>query len=339
MIGDSDVWARLDSLAKPRRSLGKLEELAVRLAVIQQTLAPATRPRRVVLFAGDHGVVQSGVSAWGSEVTALMVRTIGHGRASSTALAAAHECELRLVDVGVAAPLDILSQPDFRNARIGPGTRDLSREPAMTVEEFEAAWDLGVSEARAAVTAGCQVLLAGEMGIGNTTAAACLVTLLAGLPPDLATGRGAGADDAVLAIKRNIVATASAKSKALAQTGVREAIASVAGYEIAAMAGFFAEGANHPVVLLLDGYVATAAALIAAKLQAGVASRMIASHLSAEPGHGAALDALGLQPLLDWNMRLGEGTGALVALPLLDSAAALLRDVATLEELGVPRED
>jgi nicotinate-nucleotide--dimethylbenzimidazole phosphoribosyltransferase len=339
MIGDSDVWARLDSLAKPRRSLGKLEELAVRLAVIQQTLMPATRPRRLVLFAGDHGVVQSGVSAWGSEVTALMVRTIAHGRASSTALAAAHECELRLVDVGVAAPLGDLSQPNFRHARIGPGTHDLSRGHAMSVEEFEAAWELGVSEARAAIDAGCKVLLAGEMGIGNTTAAACLVTLLAGLHPDLATGRGAGADDAVFAIKKNIVAAASAKAKVLAQTDVREAIASVAGYEIAAMAGFFAEGANHPVVLLLDGYVATAAALIAARLQSGVASRLIASHLSAEPGHNAALDALGLQPLLDWNMRLGEGTGALVALPLLDSAVALLRDVATLEELGVPRED
>lgn len=336
---ESDVWARLDSLAKPKRSLGRLEELAARVAVIQRSLSPSVRPRRIVLFAADHGVVASGVSAWPSAVTALMVRTIVANRASSTALAAAHHCDLRIVDVGVASALDDLSAPNYLLAYVALGTQDLALGPAMTTDQFETAWQIGVREARSAVEQGCKVLIAGEMGIGNTTPAACLTSLLAHISAEEATGRGAGADDDTLKLKRKVVTEATARARLLLEKDVRTAIASVAGFEIVAMAGFFAEGARHQVVMLLDGYVATAAALIAARLQPGVCDFMIASHLSAEPGHGAALTALGLDPLLDWNMRLGEGTGALVALPLLDSAVSLLHGVASLEELGVGRED
>jgi nicotinate-nucleotide--dimethylbenzimidazole phosphoribosyltransferase len=177
------------------------------------------------------------------------------------------------------------------------------------------------------------------MGIGNTTPAACLAMLLTGLPAENAVGRGAGADDVVLASKRRIVAEAMSRAVPLFERDARAGIASVAGFEIVAMAGFFAEGARRGATLLLDGYVTTAAALVAERLQPGVARSMIAAHRSAEPGHRAALAHLGLDPLLDWGMRLGEGTGALVALPLLDSAAALLRDVAALSDLGVARED
>jgi nicotinate-nucleotide--dimethylbenzimidazole phosphoribosyltransferase len=339
MITESHVWARLDSLAKPRRSLGRLEELAVRLAMIQQSLRPVSKPRHLALFAGDHGVVASGVSAWGSEVTALMVHTIVAGRSASAALAATHDCALRVVDVGISTPLTGLNAPNFLRAAIAPGTRDLSCEPAMTGEEFEAAWDVGVAEARGAIGRGGKILLAGEMGIGNTTAAACLTTLLVDVAPDLATGRGAGADDATLETKRRVVDAATRRARAILQRDARAAIALVAGFEIVAMAGFFAEAARHPVVSVLDGYVATAAALIAERLQPGVAARLVASHLSSEPGHGPALAALGLMPLLDWNMRLGEGTGALLALPLIDSAATLLADVASLDDLGLRRED
>ena len=339
MITEPEVWAHLGALAKPRRSLGRLEELAARIATIQGTLAPAVRPRRAVLFAADHGVVAQGVSAWPSEVTALMVRTIVAGRAASTALAAAQGCDLRVVDVGVATPLDDLSAGHFRRAPVATGTQDLSQTAAMTSEQFAAAWQVGADEARAAVDDGCRVLVAGEMGIGNTTAAACLTSLLADVAPDRATGRGAGVDDALRAAKSAIVAAATMRARTLMAKDARAAIASVAGFEIVAMAGLFAEAARHRVVLLLDGYVATAAALIAEALQPGIASCMIAAHLSAEPGHRAALAALQLDPLLEWNMRLGEGTGALVALPLLDAAAALLRDVASLDELGVRRED
>jgi nicotinate-nucleotide--dimethylbenzimidazole phosphoribosyltransferase len=340
LMDSEKVWAHLDALAKPRRSLGKLEDLAVRLAILQRTLKPVTRPRRLVLFAGDHGVVASGVSAWPSAVTGLMVDAILAGRASSTALAAATECDVRLVDVGVFSPPPDHPPAFFRSARVAVGTWDLSTGPAMSVAEFEAAWEVGASEARRAVSEGHVVLIAGEMGIGNTTPASCLTVLLAGAPLESAVGRGAGADDETLRRKREIVAAAVSRAgSAAAGSDPRAIIAPVAGFEIVAMAGFFAEGARQGATLLLDGFVATSAALIAERLLPGTVNHMVAAHLSVEPGHRIALSHLGLEPLLDWNMRLGEGTGALVALPLLDSAAALLRDVATLSELGVGRGD
>ncbi len=339
MIDAAIAQAHLDGLAKPRGSLGRIEELGVRLAVIQQRFDPVTRPRRVVLFAADHGVVAQGVSAWPSDVTGLMVATILGGRATSSALAAAHDCDLRLVDVGVAYPPAGAMPSFFRTASLGPGTADLATGPALTAAQFDAAWAIGADEARSAFDAGFVVLIAGEMGIGNTTPAACLTALLAGASVDAAVGPGAGADPATIAVKRRVVADAVTRARPLFVGNPRAAIAAVAGFEIVAMAGFFAAGAANGATLLLDGYVATAAALIAERLAPGTAAAMIAAHRSAEPGHAAALAALGLTPLLDFDMRLGEGTGALVALPLLDSAAALMRDVASLAELGVGRAD
>jgi nicotinate-nucleotide--dimethylbenzimidazole phosphoribosyltransferase len=335
MIDAAAVWAHLDELAKPQRSLGHLETLAVRLAVAQQRLDPRTRPRRILLFAADHGVVAQGVSAWPQDVTGLMVNTIRAGRASSSALAAAQGCDLRLVDVGVASPPPPPHPGFYRNASIAPGTADLAAGPAMTVAQFDAAWAIGASEAQRAVDEGHVLLIAGEMGIGNTTAAACLTALLTGAAPAGTVGRGAGADDTALAAKLRIVETATARAAAVLAEDARRAIASVAGFEIAAMAGFFVAGAARGATLLVDGYVATSAALVAQRLAPGTGRAMIAAHRSAEPGHGAALDQLALDPLLDWQMRLGEGTGALVALPLLDSAAALLHDVARLADLGL----
>jgi nicotinate-nucleotide--dimethylbenzimidazole phosphoribosyltransferase len=335
MIDETAVWAHLDALAKPQRSLGRLEGLAVQLASIQQRLHPRTRPRRIVLFVADHGVVAQGVSAWPQAVTGLMVGTILAGRATSSALAAAHGCDLRLVDVGVATPPPPPHPAFYHHASIAPGTADLADGPAMTVAEFDAAWAIGVEEARRAHDDGYVVLIAGEMGIGNTTPAACLTALLTGSAPERVVGRGAGADDAAMATKIEIVARATARAAAGLESECRAAIASVAGFEIAAMAGFFAQGSAQGSTLLLDGYVATSAALVAERMEPGTARAMIAAHRSAEPGHAAALAALGLEPLLEWEMRLGEGTGALVALPMLDSAAALLRDVALLSDLGV----
>ena len=198
----------------------------------------------------------------------------------------------------------------------------------MDTAQFDAAWALGVSEAEAALAAGFRLLIAREMGIGNTTASACLTHALAGVDADTATGSGAGADAAMRLNKRAIVEQAVAR---LGGAQDKAALAAIAGYEIVAMAGFYAAGAAG-AALLLDGYVTTAAALIAETLAPGTARAMIAAHRSAESGHSAALAHLGLTPILDWQMRLGEGTGALTALPLLDSAATLLREVATLEE-------
>lgn len=324
------VQARLDALAKPPGSLARLEALAVELAVAQQSLAPVTRPRRIVLFAGDHGVVAQGVTPWPSAVTTAMVTTILNGRASSTALAGAHGADWRVVDAGMAEPPPGPYPAHYRAAPVARGTADLSLGPAMDAAQFDAAWALGADEARRAVAQGFRLLIAGEMGIGNTTPSACLTHAITGVAADIATGSGAGADAAMREHKRAVVHQAVSR---LGGARGKAALAALAGFEIIAMAGFYAQGAALGAVLLLDGYVTTAAALIAETLEPGTRRRMIAGHRSAEPGHGAALAHLGLTPILDWQMRLGEGTGALTALPLLDSAAAVLNDVATLAEV------
>jgi len=329
MLDPHAIAQHLDGLAKPPGSLGRLEALAARLAQVQGRLDPVTRPRRLVLFAGDHGVVAQGVTAWPQAVTAAMIATIASGRSASAVLAASVGAALRLVDVGSAGPPLADPPPFYRDARIRVGSRDLAVEPALSLDEFDAAWAVGVEEAQRAADDGMVVLAAGEMGIGNTTPAAALTALLAGLDPTAACGRGAGADDATLARKQAVV------RQALARTGSLEtkaAIAALCGFEIAAMAGFFSEGARRGCTLVLDGYVATSAALIAETLAPGTAAAMIAAHRSAEPGHAAALAHLSLDPLLDWGMRLGEGTGALLAMPMLDAAAALL-SMATLKEV------
>jgi nicotinate-nucleotide--dimethylbenzimidazole phosphoribosyltransferase len=329
-ITPEHIQAKLDGLAKPQGSLARLEALAIELAVAQQTKKPITRPRRIVLFAGDHGVVAQGVTAWPSAVTTAMVSTILKGRASSTALAMAHDVDLRLVDTGIAEPTPGPFPSHYRASPVGHGTADLSQGPAMNESEFDAAWALGAEEARQAWSEGYRLLIAGEMGIGNTTPSACITHALTGIDADTATGSGAGADPAMRAVKRDIVADAITR---LSGRRDKPAIAAICGFEIAGMAGFYAEGARLGATLLLDGYVTTAAALIAEQLAPGTRKAMIAAHRSAEPGHGAALAHLKLSPILDWGMRLGEGTGALTALPLLDSAAALLSDVATLDEV------
>lgn len=330
-LTDMDIAAHLDALAKPPGSMGRLEGLAARLARIQQRLDPVTRPRRLILFAGDHGVVADGVSAWPQAVTGAMMATIAAGRATSSALAAAQDCGLELIDAGAAYPPLGATAP-APPSLVG-GTASLAHGPAMNAGQFEDAWSLGEAAAHRAAQDGMAVLLLGEMGIGNTTSAACLTALLAGASARLATGRGAGADDAALTRKQAIVASATARAAALVADNSGAAIADVAGFEIIAMAGCFAEAARRGMTLLLDGYVATAAALVAERLSPGTARMMIATHLSAEPGHAAALAHLGLEPLLEWQMRLGEGSGALVALPLLDSAAALIGKVALLSEI------
>ena len=339
MIDEDSIWAHLDALAKPRRSLGRLEAVAVRLAQTQGRIDPRTRPRHIVLFAGDHGCVADGVSAWPSAVTGLMVSAILDGRATSNALAAANDCALRLVDVGVVAPRPVAPPSFFRDARIADGTASLAHGAAMDVAQFEAAWTVGEEEADRAVSDGAAVLIAGEMGIGNTTPAAALTALLTGISAVDAVGRGAGADEDTVTIKKRVVAHAVDRARSLLGEDTCSAMAAVAGYEIAAMAGFYAQGARRGATLLLDGYVTTAAALIAERLAPGTVRAMIAGHRSAEPGHAASLAHLRLEPILDWAMRLGEGSGALVALPLLDAAAALLGDVARLDAIGAVRND
>jgi nicotinate-nucleotide--dimethylbenzimidazole phosphoribosyltransferase len=330
------IRAHLDSRAKPPGSLGRLEDLAAELCRIQGTLAPVTRPRRVVLFAADHGVVAEGISAWPAAVTAAMVRTIADGRAASSRLAETLRTDLRLIDVGVDGP----NWPDdgvYRNRRVRAWSRNLAVESALTVDEFRAAVRVGEEQAEEARADGARVVAAGEMGIGNTTPASCLTALLAGVPVDEAIGPGAGADGPTMERKRRAVRAAVDRERPRLDADPEATIAAVGGLEIAAMAGFFHRSEELGLTVVLDGFIATAAALVAERLWPGMARSMIAAHRSAEPGHAAALRHLDLTPSLDgWNLRLGEGTGALLLMPLLDAAAALCGMASLSDVTGEP---
>jgi nicotinate-nucleotide--dimethylbenzimidazole phosphoribosyltransferase len=328
----SDARARLDQLAKPQGSLGRLEDLAVRLCETQVTSAPLTAPRTLLVFAGDHGVVEAGVGIWPSAVTTAMLDVIDKRRAACSAFAASTNTALVLIDVGSRAPKRAESEV-YQDRRVAMGTANLAEGAAMTAAQFQAAWDVGATAMRQAVAAGARVVAVGEIGIGNTTPAACLISLLTNAPSATLVGPGAGATAESLARKRAVVADAVERAKALMVLDPIAAMASVCGYEIAAMAGAIATSSQLNVTLVLDGVVTAAAALVARQRVPTACDTAIAAHVGAEPAHAVALAKLGLTPVLDWQLRLGEGTGALLVMPLLDAAAALLRDVATLEDV------
>ena len=311
---------RLDALAKPAGALGRLEDLADRLCDIAGTCPPPfPSPVEVYVFAGDHGVLARGVSPWPQAITAAMVRTFAMGGAAVNALARQVGAEVVVVDVGVATPVEGALDRNVRR-----GTADLSVGAAMTAEEAAAAFEVGRSLA-AASSAG--LLVTGDMGIGNTTPSAAIIAALTGRSGAVVTGRGTGIDDATLTLKASIVEAAAERVRgADPMTVLRE----VGGLEIAAIAGFVS-GARVPVVV--DGVIALAALLVAAELDDGVLARVIAGHRSTEPGATAVLDHLALDPLLDLGMRLGEGTGALLAVPLVQAAARIITEMATIDEV------
>jgi nicotinate-nucleotide--dimethylbenzimidazole phosphoribosyltransferase len=325
--------ARQLQLTKPPGSLGRLEDLACWFAARLGNPVPAQPPCEVFVFAGDHGVAERGVSAFPQSVTGQMVGNFARGGAAINVLAALEGCRIEVVDVGVAS-----ADPPpagVRNERVRAGTRDLASESAMTGEELRAALAVGERCARAAVGRGAQLLIAGDMGITNSTAAACLICAVTGATPESVVGRGTGVDDAGLARKVDVVRIALAR---VAAAGVREPsglLAELGGLEIAAIAGFYIEAARQGVPVMLDGYISTAAALAAVSLEPGAVNWMLASHRSAEAGHSVALRWLKLEPLLDLGLRLGEGTGAALTVPIVRAALALHARMATFGEAGV----
>jgi nicotinate-nucleotide--dimethylbenzimidazole phosphoribosyltransferase len=334
-------------LCKPRGSLGRLEDLAAYWAGARGSF-PAPPPERVSLyvFAGDHGVVEEGVSAWSSAVTAAMVGNFLSGGAAVNQLARALDVGLAVVDVGVAGDLSALPAPGERvaelvSAKVRAGTANLRHSDAMSRTEAEAALAVGQRLAAAAATAGVQLLCAGEMGIGNSTAAAALLCALAGVPPALAVGRGAGLDDAGVARKVAVVSDALARHARARRDedppgDVLGTLAAVGGLEIAAMAGLMLGGAAARVPVIVDGFISGAAALVAVALDPRVRDYLLVSHRSAETGAAELCRALGLEPLLDLGMRLGEGTGALLAVELVRHAVRLQLGMATFSQAGVP---
>jgi nicotinate-nucleotide--dimethylbenzimidazole phosphoribosyltransferase len=318
------------ALATPPGALGRLGDLTPVLAAIcgRATPLPIVRPGLVVA-AADHGVQLHGVSPYPQEVTALMVRTFCEGRGTANVLADTVGADVLVLDVGVAG--DVAHHPALRSRRVRAGTRDLTVGPAMTHDECLEAIVAGAETAQELLDAGVDLLITGDMGIGNTTASAALVATFTGADPAAVTGRGAGADDVTFERKRAIVAAAVARHGGDDDPWRR--LAGLGGLEHAALVGVLLAGAAARVPVLLDGVIADAAAVVAARLAPAVGGYLIAGHRSTEPGAAAALGHLGLEPLLDLDLRLGEGTGALLAVPIVRAASSLLTGVAQLDEV------
>lgn len=321
-------------LTKPPGSLGRLEALASQLSAIARTVPPPVPdPAALCVFAGDHGVLAAGVTPWPREVTAQMVTNLGVGGAAASVLARQVGARIRVVDVGVAT-----SYPDGAgviDAKVAEGTSDLSVGPAMTAHQAVAALDVGTRQALELVDDGARVLITGDMGIGNTTPSAALTALLTGRPAAEVTGRGTGIDDEALGRKTAAVAAAVERAEAAGhQTGTM-AVAEVGGYEHAAIAGFILGAAALRVPVIVDGIIAQSSLLVARSIAPDVLGYVIAGHRSTEPGSAVAIAHLGLAPVLDLDLRLGEGTGALLALPVVQSAVRLLAEMATFDEAGV----
>jgi len=323
---------RLDQLTKPPGSLGRLEELVVRLATITGTCPPTLRDPVIFTLAADHGVVAQGVSAYPQIVTAQMVENFLRGGAAVNVLARHASARVVVADLGVAAPLP--RHPRLRDLRVAPGTADMTRGPAMTRAQAVQAIEAGIGLVEAERAAGADLVGTGEMGIGNTTAASALVAALTGATPESVTGPGTGVDASgrrrkVEAIRRALELNAPDPADPL------DTLAKVGGFEIAGLVGVILAGAAYRRPVVLDGFIAGAAALVAVRLEPAARGALLAAHRSAEPGHVRVLDALGLEPYLDLGMRLGEGTGAALCISLARAGLSILSDMATFKSAGV----
>ena len=326
--------ARLNELTKPPRSLGRLEWIAARLCAIQETVTPRVVPRRIVVFAADHGVTEEGVSAYPSAVTAQMVGNFLRGGAAINVLARAAAADVCVVDVGVAGDIDASGQAAaFVSRRVRPGTRNMTKGPAMSEDELASALRVGLDIADGAARDGVAVIACGDMGIGNTTAASAMTAAFLRVAAAEVTGPGTGIDGEMLARKIDVVRRALAAN----QPG-RDPLAilrTVGGLEIAAIAGAYVGAAAHRMAIVGDGFIATAAALVAASICPPFLDCWFAGHRSSEPGHMLQLGFLRQRPLLDLEMRLGEGTGAALAMSLFGAAAAVMNEMATFGSAGV----
>lgn len=325
---------RWDALAKPPGALGALEDLGTRLAGIAgRCPPPVPSAPALVVCAGDHGVHAQGVTPWPRDITGLMVATIGRDAAAANAIARASGTEVHVLDVGVAT--DVPDHPRLHRRRVRAGTRDLSVEDAMTAGECAQAVLAGAEVAEQLVDDGADLLVTGDLGIANTTPSATLIAAYTGAEAATATGRGTGIDDTMLDRKRKVVDDALRRWRAAGDPGPLATLAALGGFEHAAIVGVALAGAARRVPVVLDGVIADAAALAAVALCPPAVDALVAGHASAEPGARLALGHLGLRPLLDLDLRLGEGTGALLAVPLLQAAARALGQMATLADLGV----
>jgi nicotinate-nucleotide--dimethylbenzimidazole phosphoribosyltransferase len=328
-----EAEARQNILTKPAKSLGRLEEISIQLAGMKAKSIPSVERKAVIVMAADHGVALEGVSAYPPEVTYQMVLNFLHGGAAINVLARQAGASVTIVDMGVATEFDP-ALPGLLHRKITHGTRNMAKGPAMTGSEAKLALEAGMEVLAQVASDGLDLVATGDMGIGNTSPSAAIASVLTGLPVNLVTGRGTGVDDAGLARKIAIIEQAIATNKPDPHDAF-DVLCKVGGLEIAGMAGVMIAAASRRIPIVVDGFISTAAAMIAAGLVPGLRDYLFSAHRSVEIGHQAMLDHLGLTPLLDLNLRLGEGTGAALAFHLIEASARILSGMATFDEAGV----
>ncbi|HEY2605642.1 MAG TPA: nicotinate-nucleotide--dimethylbenzimidazole phosphoribosyltransferase [Paraburkholderia sp.] len=325
----------IDTKTKPPGSLGRLETLARQMGLIQRTTRPTVQRPAMIVFAGDHGIAAEGVSPYPQAVTAQMVANFLAGGAAINALSQVAGLELEVVNSGIATAL--ASTEGLVDIPVASGTRNFAREPAMTPEQALAAMHAGAARVRHHAALGTNVIGFGEMGIANTSSAACLMSRLCGMPIDECVGRGTGLDNAGLAKKRNVLASALAHHAAVIRP--LDVLATFGGFEIAMMTGAYLAAAEARMTILVDGFIATSALLVADALAPNIREYCVFAHASNEAGHRRMLDHFGALPLLSLDMRLGEGTGAALAVPLLRAAVAFVNEMASFDSAGVANRE
>jgi nicotinate-nucleotide--dimethylbenzimidazole phosphoribosyltransferase len=327
---------RQDQLTKPQGSLGRLEELGIKLAGITRQVRPRLPRKAIIVLVADHGVAAEGVSAYPQAVTAQMVQNFLAGGAAINVLARRAGARVVVGDLGVAA--DLPAHSDLVSKKIGYGTRNIAEGPAMTIEEALAAVSAGIEIVEAEIARGLDVVGTGDMGIGNTTASSAIVAAIAGQPVAEVTGRGTGIDERGWERKVAVIQRALDVNRPNPNDSL-DVLAKVGGYEIAGLVGVMLGAVAHHVPVIIDGFISGAAALVATELCPCVRDYLIAAHTSVEIGHRVMLQRMELLPLLNLNLRLGEGTGAAIAMHLLDDALAVLSEMATFTEAGVAEKE
>lgn len=332
---------RTAQLVMPTRALGRLHDYAEQICGIQETLSPAVNQKAILIMAGDHGVVDEGVSAYPQVITGEMVKAFLHGGAGINAISRHVQADVWVVDMGIIPDIDVegMEHKDrFLPAKVSPGTSNFTKDSAMTPEQAEKAVLTGFHFATERFNKGTQILGTGDMGIGNTTPSAAIGTVITGIPLDDMVGRGTGVDDEGLLKKRNAIQRGIEKNRPDPQNGL-DVLSKVGGFEIGGIAGCILAGAYHHRPVVIDGFISTAGALVAQALCPVVIDYLFAGHCSEEKGHRLMLKHLGLEPILDLGMRLGEGTGGALAMSILEGAIRVFQEVLTFEEAGVTNKE
>ena len=331
-----DLQTKIDQKTKPLGALGQLESIALKIGCIQQSLSPSLKNPHLLVFAGDHGIADEGVSAYPQAVTAQMVDNFLKGGAAINVFTKQHGLAFKLIDTGVASAL--ASHSDLISAKVGFGTKNFAHTAAMTPQECQQAIEAGARIMTTLVDEGCNIVGLGEMGIANTTAASALMACITGLSVEHCVGRGTGLNDAQLLHKQTVIATALAHHQLNSDSDIFSILATFGGFEIAMMVGAMFAAAQHGCIIIIDGFIVTSALLVATAIDANIQGYCLFAHCSDEAPHQALLNYLDAEPILTMGLRLGEGSGAALAYPLIDSSVRFLNEMATFDSANVSQQ-